>query len=106
MHIVDYVGEIIAEFMRGKKGMGMVQDHTALEEKTVIQMTDLTHLWWIVLLQEEWLHLLTTSLNLKLMLGMCLMRTEMYIQLQQLKIFTQEKKFFVIMGTSINFMGI
>ena len=30
-------------------------------------------------LTRGWVHLLTTNLNLKLMLGMCLMRTEIFI---------------------------
>ena len=50
-HIVDYVGEIIAEHEREER-YGMAQVHTALGERIVIQMMGLIHLRWTVLLQE------------------------------------------------------
>ena len=80
-HIIDYVGETIAEHEREER-YGDTGPY-CIGERIVIQRMGLIHLWWIVLLQEVWLLLLTTNLSLKLMLGMCLMRTEMYTQLQQ-----------------------
>ena len=50
-HKVNYVGEFLLS-MRGKKDMEMAQDLFVLGERIVIQMMVLTHLWWIVLIQE------------------------------------------------------
>ena len=85
--------------------MGMVQDHIVLEGKIVIQMMVLTPLRWTVLIQEEWLHLLTTNLALQLMLGICLIRTEICTLLQLLKIFIREKIFFCDYGNKYQLEG-
>ena len=84
----------------------MVQDPTALGVKIVIQRMGMIYHSLTVHSQEELLHLLTTNLNLKLMLDMCLMKTEIYTLLQLLSLFTQEMKYFVIMDLIINCMVI
>ena len=66
-HIMDYLGEQLAEHEKGER-YGMVQDPIALGVKIVIPMMNLTHHSLTVHSQVELQHLLTTNLNLKLML--------------------------------------
>ena len=97
-------GEAIAEHEREQRhGNGI--GRYCIGGEDIDSDDGLTPLWWIVLVQEEWQHLLTPNLSLKLMLGICLMRREMSTLLQQLKIFIQENNFFVIMVTHISFRG-
>ena len=82
-HIIDNVGETIAKHEREERygdGTGpycIGGEDGDSEDGFDAPLVDCAY-------TSGLLHLLTTNLNLKLMLGMCLMRTEMCIQLQQL----------------------
>ena len=91
--LIDYVGGIIAKHERDERyGNGIGPYCTGGEDSDSEDGFD-TPLVDCAYTRGS-LRLLTTILNLKLMLGMCL------------KIFIQERKFCVIMVTNINFMGI
>ena len=98
-----YVSEQLAEH-EGEERYGMVQGPIALGVEIVIQRMGMIHHSLTVHSQEESQHLLPTNLSLKLMLDICLMKIEICIQLKLLSLFTQEKKYFVIMELIINCM--